>query len=428
MPNAAAGTRITGAWTLGLTGKTPWGGGQSSCQGPRGRCPALAVAPRYSPSAGRGGLRRFARQWGAALLASAGSRNAGHEPTLDVAPGVTRRLRQPFGFAGPTMGGFLRGMLGLGPHGPSKPQPQALGPAKSAHPWGPRHTRQPGGYHRAHPAVRHVLGGVGLPVPGRGGVLPSGAAFGRCYSGRAGAPLPGSAVRLASIVPKAPRPYGRLRAIPETRVASGQPTARAAARRHCTLVPRVIPLGPEAGRPGRLGCTGVQHDDVAGEACPRGSKPGARRVLSKGVRLPPRQGPSSQGIRNGLGGSPVCRGSCAPLRRSQVAEPDVVEAASHTKPPAIVLRGIVPDDLVAALPLQPPPGLDRPIPFESRASGLEGPSQASPARTWEGLEGVPGPPVVGHPGTSHTHEALRAVRGNEVGPQVLSSPACREGR
>ena len=150
---------------------------------------------------------------------------------------------------------------------------------------------------------------------------------------------------------------------------AGNVRLRAAVRRHCTLVPWVDTLGPEAGRPVRLGGTGVQHDDVAGEACSRGSRPGARRVLSKGVHLPPRQGPSSEGIRYGLGGSLVCRGLRAPLR-PQVAEPDVVKAASHTKPPAVVLRGIVADDLVAAVPLPPPPGLDCSIPFEPWATGL----------------------------------------------------------
>ena len=225
-----------------------------------------------------------------------------------------------------------------------------------------------------------VLGGVCLPVPGRSGVLPSGAALGLCYSLQPGIPFPGSADRLAFIVLWASWPYGRLGTITGSPVTSGRRTSRAAVRRHCTLVPWVNPLGPKAGRPGRLGGTGVQHDDVAGEACSRGSKPGARRVLSKGVHLSPRQGPSSEGIRYGLGNSLVCRGPRAPLR-PQVAKTDVVKATSHTKPPAVVLRGIVADDMMAALPLPLPPGFDCSIPFEPWATGLEGPSQASPTKT-----------------------------------------------
>ena len=149
-------------------------------------------------------------------------------------------------------------------------------------------------------------------------------------------------------------------------------------------------------------------------------------MLSQGVHLSPRQGPSSQGIRYGLGGSLVCRGPRAPLR-PQIAEPDVVKAAPHTKPLAVVLRGIVADDLVAALPLAPPPGFNCSIPFDPSATGLEGPSQASPTRTWEGLEGVPGPFVIGHPSTGHTLEALRAVRGNEVGPPSPQLSGLRGG-
>ena len=207
------------------------------------------------------------------------------------------------------------------------------------------------------------------------------------------------------------------------RATSEHCSARAAVWGRCTLVPWVILLGSGVSWPSRPGGTGVQRDHVAGEACPRGSGPGARRVLREGVHLPPRQGPSSQGIRYGLGGGLVCRGCRAPLR-PQVAEPDVVEATSHTKPPAIMLRGIVPDDLVTALTLPPPPGLDRPIPFEPRAAGLQGPSKARPPGTWEGPEGVSGPLMVGYPSTSNTSEALRAVRGNAVGPPSpqLSGP------
>ena len=299
--------------------------------------------------------------------------------------------------------------------GPPESQPQGQGPARSAHSWGARHTRQPGWYHRGSPG--HAPRPVGRGPPGPGlwwGLGPRGCV--RLAQLRAGrGPPPGFAVRLAFTVPRAPRPYERLRAVPGAPVTSGQLMAWAAARCHCPLVSWVVPPGPEAGRSGRPGGTGVQHDDVAGEACPRGSGPGARWVLSKGMHFPPRQGPSGQRISNGLGGSPVCRDRCAPLC-SQVAEPDVVEAASHTEPPAVVLRGIVPDGLVAALPLPPPPGLERSIPFESRAPGLEGPSQASPTRAWEGPKGVSGLPVVGHPSTSHTLEALRAARGDEVGP------------
>ena len=149
-------------------------------------------------------------------------------------------------------------------------------------------------------------------------------------------------------------------------------------------------------------------------------------MLSKGVHFPPRQGPSSEGIRYGLGGSLVRRGSRAPLC-PQVTKTDVVEAATHTKPPAIVLRGIVADDLVAAVPLPPPPGFDCSIPLEPWATVSEGPSQASSTRARQGFEGVSGPSVICHSCTGHTPEALRAVWCNEVGPPSPHLPGLQGG-
>ena len=121
MPSAAAGTRITGAWTLGLTGRTPRGGVRRAARdrGDGARpwpWPHATARPRAR--AGRGVLRKLSHQWGAALLVRAARRSAGHEPALDVAPGVPRRLRQPLGSAGPLNGRFLLGMDGLGSHGP----------------------------------------------------------------------------------------------------------------------------------------------------------------------------------------------------------------------------------------------------------------------------------------------------------------------
>ena len=394
------------------------------------------MAPCNSPFAGRGGPGGAAQALspkGGSSLGKCGQPQRRARASAGCGPWGPPTAKAASWFCGPDVGQASAGHawpwaawapLRIQPWAvdfprPSEPQPQALGPAESAHPWDPRPTRLPGGLHWGSFGCvpRPAMGGASLPVPGRGGVLPSGAAFGRCYTGRVGAPP--RAPRSVSLSPcrgllgclGGSEPSGNLGS-PAGSAWRGPPSG-ATAPWFSVSFPWV--LGPEAGRPGRPGGTGVQHDDVAGEARPRGSMPGARRVFREGVHLPPRQGHSSQGIRYGLGGSLVCRGRRAPLR-SQVAEPDVVEAASHTKPPAIVLRGIVPDDLVAALPLPLPPGLDCLIPFESRAAGLEGPSQASPSRTWEGLEGVPGLPVVGHLSTSHTLQALRAVRGNEVGP------------
>ena len=211
---------------------------------------------------------------------------------------------------------------------------------------------------------------------------------------RLGVSLPGAADRPVPLVSRASRPHGRFGITMGPRVASGQRLLRVAARRRCTLVSWVDNLGPEAGRPIWLGGSRVQLHDVAGEACSWGSRPGARRVLSKSVHLPPRQGTSSEGVRDGLGCSLVCRGLRAPPL-PQVAVPDVVKAAPHAEPPAVVLGGTVADDLVSAVSLAPPPGLNCLVPFEPRAAGPEGPSQAGPTRARQGLEGVFGdlPPL-----------------------------------
>ena len=174
------------------------------------------------------------------------------------------------------------------------------------------------------------------------------------------------------------------------RVAGWQRLLQVAAGRYCSLVSWVGGPGPEAGWSVGHGGSRVQLHDVAGEARSRGSGPGARWVPSKGVHLPPRQGASGEGVRDSLGSSPVCRG----LRASfppQVAVPDVVKAASRAEPPAVVLGGIVADDLVSAVSLAPPPGFYRLVPFEPRSAGPEGSGQAGPTRTRQGPEGVPGP-------------------------------------
>ena len=133
-----------------------------------------------------------------------------------------------------------------------------------------------------------------------------------------------------------------------------------------------ISLGLGNGRSRRLRRTGVQDEPVAGEASSRGPRVGAGRVLRESMHLPPCEGAPSQGINNGLCCSLAARRPRT-LLSAEVAEPNVVESASHAEPPTIVLGGIVPDDLVAALPLASPRGLVRFVPFEPWSALLEGP-------------------------------------------------------
>ena len=315
----------------------------------------------------------------ATLLVRVPGGDAKHEPALDVAPGIPRRPRKPLGFAGPLVGRLARGTLGLGPHGPpfgpklgrQPRQPQAPDPIKSAHPWGFRHVHPLGCFRWDSPG--HVPSPGGRVHPGHR--LRRARALRDCQrlaSSRAGGgPLLGPHGPSRSHFAENSLGFREALRLYDTavpRVTCDHRSARVTLRGRRTLALWVTLRSSGVSWPSRPGGMGVQRDHVTGEACPRGSGPGARRVLREGVHLPPRQGPSSQGIRFGLSGGLVCRGCRAPLN-PQVAKLDVVGATSHTKPLAIVLRGIVPDDLVAALTLPLPPGLDRPIPFEPRAAG-----------------------------------------------------------
>ena len=83
--------------------------------------------------------------------------------------------------------------------------------------------------------------------------------------------------------------------------------------RHRASVSWAGGLGSEAGWPVGPGDCRVQLHDIAGEARSRGPRPGARRVLGKGMHLPPSEGASCEGVRDGLGGGLVGGGPRARL-------------------------------------------------------------------------------------------------------------------
>ena len=74
---------------------------------------------------------------------------------------------------------------------------------------------------------------------------------------------------------------------------------------------------------------------------------------------------------------------------AKVAKTHVVEAAPHAEVPAIVLGGVVPDDLVATLPLELPPNLICPVPPDPRPVRLEWPRQTDPVGTLQAFQGIP---------------------------------------
>ena len=131
-------------------------------------------------------------------------------------------------------------------------------------------------------------------------------------------------------------------------------------------------LGLGGGRTKRPEHTGVQDELVAREPGPRGLRARSGRVVRKGVDLPSREGAFRQGIGDGLG-SRLASWRHRTTLRAEVAEAYVVEPAPHAEPSAVVLGGVVPDGLVAALPLAPPSGLVRPVPFEPGLAWPGGP-------------------------------------------------------
>ena len=119
---------------------------------------------------------------------------------------------------------------------------------------------------------------------------------------------------------------------------------------------------------------------------PGGTRTVLRERMHRRVRGPPARASAKDFTAAWLPGAPA---HC--LRSAEVTESYVVEATSHAKPPAIVLGGIVPDDMVAALPLAPPPGFIRPVPlkpWQPWPEWLEGDSEAAPACTRQDLEGI----------------------------------------
>ena len=180
---------------------------------------------------------------------------------------------------------------------------------------------------------------------------------------------------------------------------------------------RSIGLDLGDGRLRRLRHTEVQDELVAGEAGPRAPRAGAGWVLRKGMHFPSCEGAPSQGISDGLGCGLASRRPRAPLR-AEVA----MESASHAEPPAIVLGGVVPDCLVATLPLASPPGLVRFVPYELGSARPGATSKAATARTRQGPERVPGPLVVCNLGAGDAPVTLHAMGGDEVGPHTPAVP------
>ena len=134
----------------------------------------------------------------------------------------------------------------------------------------------------------------------------------------------------------------------------------------------ILLLGLGGGRTRRHRHTGIQDELVAREPGPRGFRARSRRMLRKGVDFPSREGTSRQGISDGLG---CCLASWRPRTSlcAEVAETYIVESAPHAEPSAVVLGGVVPDGLVATLPLAPPSGLVRFVPFELGFAWTGGP-------------------------------------------------------
>ena len=106
-------SRAAGRSPQGGVRRTTWHRGDAAEPRPWPHAPARVWA-----GAGRGVLRKLTLRWGAAFLTRAAGPCAGHEPALDVAPGVPRWLRQLLGLPGPTEGGFRLGVDGPGSRGP----------------------------------------------------------------------------------------------------------------------------------------------------------------------------------------------------------------------------------------------------------------------------------------------------------------------
>lgn len=102
------------------------------------------------------------------------------------------------------------------------------------------------------------------------------------------------------------------------------------------------------------------------------------------------------------------------LLSAEVAASYVVKAASHAEVPAIVLGGVVLDNLVAALSLGLPPNFSRPVPLGPRPVGSEWSRQTGPTGTGQALQGVPRPFVVCQSGAGDAPEPFRPMRCNQV--------------
>ena len=167
----------------GPRGEDPPGGGPSSCQVPRGRSPALAMAPRDSPSAGRGGPGGAAQAhspMGGSTPGKSGQSQRRARASAGCGPWGPPTAQAASWFCGPDEGRassghrrpwVVRAPLQAQPRavsfpGPSGPPPPAPGPAKSTHLWGPHHARQPGGYHRGPRGRAPRLGGCWPPGAG----------------------------------------------------------------------------------------------------------------------------------------------------------------------------------------------------------------------------------------------------------------------
>ena len=295
----------------GSLGRGPWAsrggpleGGPWSCQILRGQGPALAMAPRAGPHAGRGGpggaAQTHSPMGGRNLVipARAAGRGVGHEPALDVAPGVPDGSGSLLGFRARRKAGFPWAWTALGGMGlPASPAlsgglPGPIG-ARAPSPRPNREHTSPGPPSRS-PAWCAPTGSA-RPCASTWGVMISWCrvAMGlrppelrSACANPCGRGFPSRILWIASSS-RCRGPVGRTGGSGPARD-PGPPSGNA--RRGllcglspgfsgfcplCTLVLRVCPLGPEAGRPVRLGGTGVQRDDVTGEACSRGSKPGA---------------------------------------------------------------------------------------------------------------------------------------------------------